>query len=1116
MFKKILSVLLSILMVISAMTGTAFALNDDVDIPVSKTEKTVINNAVFVNSLGETIDSADENAVTYTGEVASDGKVTAHCDFDTISGAYEFFGWYCAGSKIADTADFTFIDGSYETLTPKIKSLNVLTDASSFESLAEGSVKAAITNSQELYMYNSNKDTYSPVATGPAPTGHTWGIFTNFTYPTHRLVGDKYVKIEDAPKQGAYNGDNFFPINAIKGAYQHTYFTDYKTDPTATATVTVKPHSGNVMIGMGQMYRTAIKELSGLKPYTNYQLSLWIYQAGDCGVLYSAAVVDNYDGLQTNGTISFLEDTNVLGYNVIAESDRVYGEWTQITVEFATLDKTTAYLHLSQNGLGVDGNKGMIFLDDLTVIEKENNAIKGRELIEQGLINTQGVVTPSGNYLLLNYTASGIEFSANCEGIVKANFTSNVYNSAWDLRFALYVDGERQDDIILTGGRQEVILAKSLAKGNHTFKIYRMTEAQIGTVNFNNISLNGKMKTPTDQRQFFIDFYGDSITAGWGTTPYTGSPSNAYAYQDGTVTYAALTAAEMNANFNVFAYSGIGISVSGAADGKGTTMTDRYPDLPKNTNADYVVVNLGTNDAGKYIAAGLTVQQVKDAFYNFAKLIRNDYGKNTTVIFAYGMMPADANDFVSYAVEKMIADGDENIYSVELPKGTSGGAGHPNMEQHAAAAETLTAAIKDISFSVAGDIDDDDDCDNTDLVTLAQYVAGWEVPINKKTVDANNDGTVDLKDVSLLAKYIAGWEDIVVKGDIFGNYNPATRTLKEIEQKLKLNSRATFVDNKLQMEWSYSGFEIQGYFKGDITLKDVTVLRSNYNGEVLCYAVLDGDTNNANRLRIKAGDNVILKDVEAGFHTIQFIKATEALSATINAGGISYNGVIGDAPNEKTLKIQVIGDSITSSSSLYPADAPIDKILTNDITKGYAVKVANHYDADLSVVSVSGGTICTSSPSMQDYYKRTFFSRTDEYDFEGETEPDLVIIALGTNDTPKYLTNGVANENIGILKQGITNMLTLVREKNPNAKILWAYGMMDVRISNVYKETVETFNQTDGNTYYTMINRNDCTGAAGHPTPEGHTKNAQEYITFIDNNIWTDQKKLSENRQKNY
>lgn len=1104
MLKKILSVLLSLLMVTSAVTGTAFALNEDVDICVSQTEKTVMNNAVFVNGEGEILDSADEYSAVYTGEVAQDGRVTAHCGFDTASGTYEFSGWYSGDNKVSDTADFTFTDGDYETLTPKIKSLNVLSDASSFESLAEGSVKAQITNSGDLYMYNSNRDTYSPVPTGPAPTGHTWGMFTNFTYPTHKLVGSEYVEIEGATKKGAYNADTFFDIKAIRGAYQHTYFPDYKTDSTATATDTIRPHSGNVMIGTGQMYRTAIKELTGLKPYTDYLLSFWVYQASDCGVLYSAAVADNYDGIQTNGNVAFLEGSNVLGYNAIAPEDRVYGEWTQITVEFATLDKNTAYLHLSQNGLTTDGNKGMIFLDDLTVVEKESRAVNGRELIEKELANTQSVVTVSGNDLLLNYTASGIEFRANCEGTVKAVFNSQVYNAAWDLRFALYVDGQRQEDIILTGGRQEVVLGAALARGNHTFKIERMTETQIGKVNLNNISLSGEFKTPPAKKEIFIDFYGDSITAGWGTTPYTGNPANAYAYQDGTVTYAALTAANLKADFNAFGYSGIGISVSGAADGKGVTMTDRYPDLPKNKNADYVVVNLGTNDADKYITAGLTEQQTKDAFYNFAKLIRADYGKDTPIIFAYGMMTEGANGFVSYAVEKMTADGDENIYSVELPKGRSGGAGHPNMEQHAAAAEVLTAFIKGLNLSVAGDIDGDGDSDNIDLVTLAQHVAGWEVSVNEKTADANDDGTVDLKDVSHLAKYIAGWDNITVKGDIFNNYNPATRTLKEIEQKLKLNSRATFVDNKLQMEWSYSGFEIQGYFKGDITLKDVTVLRSFYNGEVLCYAVLDGDMDNANQLKIKSGNNVILKDVEAGFHTLQFIKATEASAGVINAGGISYNGVIGDAPAEKELKIQVIGDSITSASSLYPANSTVDKILTNDITKGYALKVANHYGADLSVVSMSGGTICSSSPSMQDYYKRTFFSKTDEYDFRSETQPDLVIIALGTNDTPKYLTNGVANENIGILKQGITNMLTLVREKNPNAKILWAYGMMDVRISNVYKETVETFNQTDGNTYYTMINRNDCTGAAGHPTPEGHTKNAQEYINFIDNNIWTD------------
>ena len=95
-------------------------------------------------------------------------------------------------------------------------------------------------------------------------------------------------------------------------------------------------------------------------------------------------------------------------------------------------------------------------------------------------------------------------------------------------------------------------------------------------------------------------------------------------------------------------------------------------------------------------------------------------------------------------------------------------------------------------------------------------------------------------------------------------------------------------------------------------------------------------------------------------------------------------------------------------------------------------------------------------------------------------------------------------ENQDVLKQGVKDMLAAVRAKNPNAKILYAYGMMDVWIPEVYKEAVEEFNATDGNTYYTMINRNDCTGAGGHPTPDGHSLNAEEYIRFIENNIWVD------------
>lgn len=1102
--RKAAALLLALLLTVTSFTGTVSAMGTDVDIDLTELQSTSIaEKATFVNSNGAVIDSSDEySKVTVEGSMEKGQTVTLTCDFDKDSGCYSFLGWFDGDTLISSEQTASVIFGSNENITPKILSKNVLTSASGFESVAAGNVKADIAaNTEGLYMYNSSKDTYTLVPTGPAPSGHTWGMFTNFAYPTHKLVDGEYVEIEGAYKKGSYNGDTLFPIKAIHGEYQHTYFTDYSTDSSLTSTVTVTPHTGNVMIGMGQMYRSGVKELTGLKANTDYVLNIWVYQANPCGFIKSAVVTDHYDGIQTNGLIAFADDCNVLGASNYSSDTQVYGEWTKLTVNFSTADKTTAYLHLSQNGLGTDGNKGMIFMDDLTVVESDTEIITGKELAEDGIANTQSVVTVSGNSAALNYTGSGLEFTVRADGTVKATITANVYNTAWDLRLALYMNGERQEDIILTSGTHEVVLASNLDKGKYTFKIERMTENLIGQILFDNIMFGGETLTPPAAKELHIDYYGDSITAGWGTTYYNAANvTNHYAYQDGTITYAALTAANLNADYNAFAFSGIGIAVTGSNDGKGTsTMTNKYPDLPKNTNADYVVINLGTNDASKYASAGLTEQQVKDAYLAFAQAVRADYGEDTPIIFAYGMMTDNANGFVSYAVDAMKAAGDENIYSVKLPKGTSGGVGHPNAAEQATAAEVLTAFIRKLSSTLAGDVNDDGSVDLSDVVLLAQKVAGWDVTVNEAVANINGKGNTDLSDVVTLAQYVAGWNDIVMSGDIYSTYNACEHTLKEIESNLKLNSRAAFDGDLLRMEWSYSGFTIEGQFSGDIILTDIDVTK-----ELLAYATIDGDLENAVQLIVNDGDLTIVKDLKPGFHTIQFFKATEASGAQMTAGGIKYNGAIFERPADKELKIQVIGDSITSASGLYTTDVEPNALYRNDISKGYAVKVADHFDADLSIVSVSGGTVCTKTPSMQDYYQKAQYSKDGAYDFSTETEPDIVIIALGTNDTPTYNTNGVPSENVGILKQGITDMLTLVRAKNPNATIIWAYGMMATNIASVYKETVEAFGETDGNTYYTLINRNDCTGQSGHPTPAGHTANAKEYINFIENNILTD------------
>lgn len=58
-----------------------------------------------------------------------------------------------------------------------------------------------------------------------------------------------------------------------------------------------------------------------------------------------------------------------------------------------------------------------------------------------------------------------------------------------------------------------------------------------------------------------------------------------------------------------------------------------------------------------------------------------------------------------------------------------------------------------------GDINDDENVNLKDLVTIAQYVAGWEnLEVNEHAIDVNGDGKVDLQDVNHLARYLAGWD----------------------------------------------------------------------------------------------------------------------------------------------------------------------------------------------------------------------------------------------------------------------------------------------------------------------------------------------------------------------
>lgn len=1085
--RKGMSVLLVVCLLAAAVPGSAGAIGSDVDIDVIEgADVSIGKEAIFVNAEGTVLDSSDEySKVTLTGSLETGNRVTAVCDFDDESGCYTFLGWYDGETCLGEEPTLTFTVGGQQRIIPRILSNNVLSHASSFESLTNNGTSLYVPVKDSTEYFTLKDGVYKAFPSGDAPTGYLWGSFSNFSYPTYVKQGEEYVALTE--KNGAYCGDNYFSIRAYSTPYSLTYFTNWVANGSSentTAETTVMPHSGSSMVATNNYSRSSIHELTGLKKNTDYVLSVWVYSQTKYAAFTWGAVASNYTGLATLKNDSYSDDCEVLGSTGISPK---YGEWNQVKISFNSGDNTTAYLHLGLTGNLYSGTEGMNFIDDLTVFEADSYMISAKQMIADGYVTTQGDASLKGTAINLDYTASGISFTADCEGKVVLKLSTEIFRDEWSMKLKKTIDGMPAEDVIIPdAGGTEIVLAENLVKGKHTFKIERATEYNIGRVYISGVSLNGSMIAPPAQKELYYEFYGDSITAGYGTTYFSGDPDWPL-YEDGTKTYAYLTAQNMKANLSVFAFSGIGVAVGGGNNGEGETMAQKLDSLPYRSDADAVIINLGTNDASKYAAAGLTKQQVTDTYIAFIQNIRNTH-PDSIIVMAHGMMTAAADSFVADAVAAVKADGEENLYTVALPLGRSGGDSHPNEAEHAAAAEVLTAFLRGLGSTLAGDIDMSSDVDLQDVVRLAQHIAEWDVEVNSAVTDVDGNGKLELLDLVNLAQYVAEWSNIQMTGDLYARYYNENFDLKNLSENLKLNGRAAFLNDGLQLEWSYSGFEIAGQLQGDITLTGITS-----TAEILCYSVIDGDYDNAKQLRIKDGNLTVAENLLGGYHTVQFIKATEASRGRMNIKGITYQGALFKRPADKALKIEFIGDSITSAGGLYKTDVQPDALLRQNTFLGYAPAVARAFDADCSIVSISGGSICTKNSKLPDYYTRTFYSKADTaWDFSAEDEPDIVVIALGTNDTPSYTA-----ANIDVLKAGITDLLTLVREKNPNATIIWAYGMMATNLASDYKAAVEAFAASDGNTYYTLINRNHCDGDNGHPTPEGHKKNAEELISFI-------------------
>ena len=370
--------------------------------------------------------------------------------------------------------------------------------------------------------------------------------------------------------------------------------------------------------------------------------------------------------------------------------------------------------------------------------------------------------------------------------------------------------------------------------------------------------------------------------------------------------------------------------------------------------------------------------------------------------------------------------------------------------------------------------------------------------------------------------------------------------ISEIDNKIILG-RTTPIekDKPLVLFWSASALELC------VKSSDVYLLiSSDYDTHEPWISVyING--RNISRFMIEKGEPkwvcVARNMNNQNENTITIYKDTQPMpddshhSLLIHEVKISEGGIFCPIKPKK-MKIEFIGDSITSGEGLGGGPNDWDWIPQNFVGSAtYAALLSRMINADFNVVSQSGWGICWAWDGNRNNKIPPFYEqicgvcRSDllkslgsqkSYNFKGGS--DYIIINLGTNDNgafyqppwkekeygDKYELNinedgSVSEKDSNIIVDGVKDFLKVIRKNNPNAIIIWCWGMVKLElVPPLIQYGVEEymFESGDKKVYTMELDSMDDVekfdedkGSRGHPGPKTHKLAANKLYDFIQN-----------------
>lgn len=362
---------------------------------------------------------------------------------------------------------------------------------------------------------------------------------------------------------------------------------------------------------------------------------------------------------------------------------KIYANQTDVSDQVSySVENTEVATFENSVATAIDGGKTFINISYQGATKKIPvyvlEAQERYDLSDRSSVRTYGRTYMDGKALCIPNVASG--FEVNFIGTsLQANLSAIAPTLTGTVK--VYVDGEFTQYLNYPTNYERVDLCKDLENGLHTVKVLKMTEQGYLRIQLNNLKTDGTALTAFPAADLRFEFYGDSITSGFGNLGIT---SQFKECEDGTQTYATMLGEYFGADCDMISYAGVPACLP--VDHSHLLMGQFFDKIDAVSNLDYdfeanpvdlVVINLGTNDAG---SAEKTVNHMAEGYANLLRSIRAKR-PGVPILCVYGMMGVDGDidRGINRAIDDVLSEGETDIYYIWVFSDNSGYKGHPTV-----------------------------------------------------------------------------------------------------------------------------------------------------------------------------------------------------------------------------------------------------------------------------------------------------------------------------------------------------------------------------------------------------------------------------------------------------